>query len=266
MTPPAPSAISLRNFRILKGGRTILDLPELDVPPGQVVTLLGANGAGKTTLLRCLLGLEPIRQGSLEVLGKRPDRSGTRLRRRIGYVPQLLPVAGRLPMTVREVVSIGRMGRAGLLSRLGKADWQIIDHWIQRLGLGDRAHSRYSRISGGQQRRTLIARAMVQEPELLLLDEPTANLDLQARERIVEGIDSLAEIPALSILLVCHELEVIPPSSARLIVLRDGRLLADGPTGDVLTDDLVEKLYRADLSVARCGDRWAAVPAGGRHD
>jgi ABC-type Mn2+/Zn2+ transport system ATPase subunit len=231
-----------------------------------VATLLGANGAGKTTLLRCLLGLEPVRQGRLEVLGTRPGRAGTRLRRRIGYVPQLLPVQGRLPLTVREVVSIGRMGRAGLLARLGRDDWQIIDRWIQRLGLGEVARSRYSRISGGQQRRTLIARAMVQEPELLLLDEPTANLDLQARERIVQCIDSLAQTPDLSILLVCHELEVIPPSSVRLIVLEDGRLLADGPTDKVLTDQLVEQLYRADLSVARCGKRWAAVPGDRRHD
>ncbi len=262
MTPSAPSAIRLRDLRIVKGRRTILDLGSLDIPTGQVATLLGANGAGKTTMLRCLMGLEPIRQGRLEVLGNRPDRAGTPLRRRIGYVPQLLPVAGRLPMTVREVVSIGRMGKVGLLARLGRDDWQIIDLWIQKLGLGERAQSRYSRISGGQQRRTLIARAMVQEPELLLLDEPTANLDLQAREQIVDCIDSLAQIPALSILLVCHELEVIPPSASRLIVLRKGRLLADGPTADVLTDPLVEQLYQADLSVARCGDRWAAVPGG----
>jgi ABC-type cobalamin/Fe3+-siderophores transport system ATPase subunit len=234
----------------------------LDVPSGQVVTLLGANGAGKTTLLRCLLGLQGFRAGRLEVLGQRPGRRATHLRRRIGYVPQLLPVAGRLPLTVREVVSIGRMGRAGLLRRLGRKDWQVIDRWIDRLGLGELAQRRYARISGGEQRRTLLARAMVQEPRLLLLDEPTANLDLSARERIVARIDRLGRMQDLTVLLVCHELEVIPPACRRVVVMRQGAIIQDGPAGQVLTDATVGTLYDAALRVTQQAGRWATVPGG----
>lgn len=255
-------AIRLENVRVRRGRRTVLEIDALSIERGETLTLLGPNGAGKSTLLRCLLGLQAGGDGVVRVLGADPTRGGTPLRRRIGYVPQLLPVGGEMPLTTREVVSIGRMGRAGLLRRLGAEDWRIIDHWIGRLGLADLADRRYSRLSGGEQRRALIARAMAQEPSLLLLDEPTANLDLQAREHIVARVDALASAPDLTTVLVCHELEVIPPACHRVVILQNGRLLADGPAETVLTDRCVDDLYAASLRVVRASGRWAAVPRG----
>jgi ABC-type cobalamin/Fe3+-siderophores transport system ATPase subunit len=255
-------AIRIENLRVRRGRRSVLELDALSIRQGETVTMLGPNGAGKSTLLRCLLGLQSVAGGVVEVLGQDPARRGASLRRRIGYVPQLLPVGGEMPLTVREVVSIGRMGKRGLLRRLTSRDWEIIDHWIGRLGLGGLSDRRYSRLSGGEQRRALIARAMAQEPSLLLLDEPTANLDLQAREHIVRHVDALACSPELTTVLVCHELEVIPPTCHRAVILRGGHLLTDGPVAEVLTDQTVDALYAASLRVVSSRGRWAAVPGG----
>jgi len=165
-----------------------------------------------------------------------------------------------MPLTVREVVAIGRTGLAGLLRPLRREDWRIVDKWIERLGLAALAQRGFSDISGGEQRKTLIARAMVQQPELLLLDEPTANLDLGWRERIVDTIDELYDSMALTVVLVCHELEVLPTSCGRVVVLEDGRLLADGNPQDILTTDMVAGLYGTGLCIVRSGGRFAVVP------
>jgi len=158
------------------------------------------------------------------------------------------------------VVAIGRTGIAGLFGPLRGKDWRIVDEWIARLGLCDVSARGFNRISGGQQRKALIAKAMVQQPGLLLLDEPTANLDLGWRERMIEVIEDLYQSAGLTVVLVCHELEVLPPSCQRVIVLQDGRLLEDGPCADVLRDDLITSLYGAGLSVIRNGRRWAVAP------
>jgi iron complex transport system ATP-binding protein len=170
-----------------------------------------------------------------------------------------------MPLTVREVVAIGRTGIAGLLRPLRREDWHVVDEWIERLGLAALAKRGFSEISGGEQRKTLIARAMVQQPELLLLDEPTANLDLGWRERIVETIDHLYASMALTVVLVCHELEVLPTSCGRVVVLEDGRLRTDGSPEDVLTTGTVAGLYGPGLSIVRSGGRFAVVPGDQVH-
>jgi iron complex transport system ATP-binding protein len=166
-------------------------------------------------------------------------------------------------MTVREVVAIGRTGIVGLFRRLTQHDWQIVDHWLNTLGLADLSQRAYSSLSGGEQRKTLIAKAMVQQPEILVLDEPTANLDLFWREQIVAVLQGLHEDSGLTVLLVCHELEVIPSCSGRLLVLQEGVVIADGPPEEVLTSRLVETLYGSRLKLLSVEGRYAAVPGGG---
>jgi ABC-type cobalamin/Fe3+-siderophores transport system ATPase subunit len=186
----------------------------------------------------------------------------SRLRRRIGYVPQLLPTGGEMPLTVREVVAMGRAAAAGLGRRLRREDHEQIDQWIDRLGLTPLAGRGFSRVSGGEQRKALIARAMVCQPELLLLDEPTANLDLGWRERIVEQIGALYAGGRLTVVLVCHELEVLPGGCGQILVLDRGRALAAGTPEQVLDTDLVASLYGPGLEVCRRGRRWAVLPGG----
>lgn len=257
-------AIECDSLVVRASGRAILDVPRLAVSQGELLGLLGPNGAGKSTLLRCLLGMQGAVRGRVSVLGADVGTLSSgelaRLRRRIGFVPQILPARSEMPLTVREVVAIGRTGMAGLLRTLRREDWLIVDEWIERLGLGVLATRGFSEISGGEQRKTLIARAMVQQPELLLLDEPTANLDLGWRERIVETIGELYDSMKLTVVLVCHELEVLPTSCGRVVVLENGRLRADGSPQDVLTTSTVAALYGPGLCVVRSAGRFAVVP------
>ena len=262
-------AIGIEGLIVQASHRTRLAVNRLSVQRGEFLGVLGPNGAGKTTLLRSCLGMQRHATGDVRILGQPVGRLRfvelARLRRRIGYVPQLLPVRSEMPLTVREVVAIGRTGVAGVFVHLSRQDWRIVEEWIERLGLTPLAQQGYGEISGGEQRKTLIARAMVQQPELLLLDEPTANLDLGWREKIVEIIESLYLSTKVSVLLVCHELEVLPASCRRVAVLRDGKLVADGPPADILTDSLLESMYGPGLSILRHHDRYAVVPGGAAH-
>jgi iron complex transport system ATP-binding protein len=162
-------------------------------------------------------------------------------------------------------VSIGRIGVAGLFRSLTRKDWHLVDQWLERLGLTPLARQGYGEISGGEQRKTLIARAMAQQPELLLLDEPTANLDLGWRERIVRTIQDLSVEAGLTTLLVCHEVEILPACCRRVIILRNGGLIADGSPDTVLTDDLIVKLFGQGLRVLHTAGRHAVVPGGVPH-
>lgn len=265
-----PAALEIRSLVVHAAGRCLLDIEQLRAEGGSVVALMGPNGAGKTTLLRAGLGLARPTRGKITVLGEDVRSlhgvALARLRRRIGYVPQLLPARSELPLTVREVVAIGRTARARLLHPLSRRDWQTVDRWIEQLGLVSLANRAFSRISGGEQRKTIIARAMAQEPELLLLDEPTANLDLGWRERIVETVETLYTESRIAVVLVCHELEVLPPSCRQVILLEAGRVAATGPAEAVFTTESVRRLYGATLRAIHQGGRHAVLPGGGAHD
>lgn len=258
------AAIDIQGLGVRTRRKTLLAIERLLVSPGELLGVLGPNGAGKTTLLRTCLGTQRHVSGLVRVLGHSLRGIGplqfARLRRRIGYVPQLLPLRSETPLTVREIVAIGRTGVAGLLKPLAKTDWLLVDEWIERLGLTSLARQGYGEISGGEQRKTLIARAMVQQPEILLLDEPTANLDLGWRERIVYIVNDLYSSMRLTILLVCHELEVLPPGCERIAVLQDGHLIADGSPESVITDEFIRAMYGDRLSVVRLAGRHAVVP------
>lgn len=262
-----PAAIDIKNLSVTAGRKTILAVESLSLAAGEFIAVMGPNGAGKSTLLRACLGMQPNAAGQVAVLGQRLDLLNgialTRLRRAIGYVPQLLPARAELPLTVREIVAIGRTGLAGLFRGLSKDDWRIVDEWIERLGQSALARRAFHEISGGEQRKTVIARAMAQQPRLLLLDEPTANLDLGWRERLVETVHTLYQQARLAVVLVCHELEVLPPCCGRVTLLQAGRPVATGKPEEVFTSERVAALYGAGLGAYHRNGRHAAIPAGG---
>jgi len=261
----AESVIDVRETRVRAGGRTILAVDGLSVAATEFVAVIGPNGAGKSTLLKTLVGIQRA-AGTVRVLGRAVGNLTAgglaRLRRQIGYVPQVLAERSELPLTLREVVAIGRTGIAGLGRRLRRDDWRRVDEWLERLGLARLAGQAYSNLSGGEQRKGLIAKAMVQGPDLLLLDEPTANLDLAWRERIVETLESLFRDVPVTVLLVCHDLEVIPACCGRLVLLEDGAVAADGRPADVLTSDRVARLYGTHLELLHRRGRYIVVPQG----
>jgi len=262
-------AIEVENLTVHAARSCVLDVDKLEIPAREITAIMGLNGAGKTTLLRACLGFVTPTRGGVRVLDCHlPQLRGgalAQLRRRVGYVPQLLPPRSELPLTLREIVAIGRTGRAGLFRQFTKADWQIVDEWIERLGLTALSGRAFGEISGGEQRKTILARAMAQQPELLLLDEPTANLDLGWRERIVSTVQRLHAERAITIALVCHELEVLPPGCHHVVLLDHGRVLAAGAPESVFTTERVTALYGAGLHVAHEGGRHAVLPGEGDH-
>ena len=212
-------------------GRRVLDGVDLTVESGEVVAILGANGSGKTTLVRSLLGLAPVSSGTVELFG-------TPLARfkdwpRIGFVPQRPGATSGVPATVREVVASGRLPRMRRLRPASRADRAAIDHALEVVQLVDRAKDSVAALSGGQQQRVLIARALASDPELLVLDEPTAGVDLAAQQSLTDALGHLVEDHGITIVLVAHELGPMAGLIGRAVVLRAGSVAYDGPPPDL---------------------------------
>jgi iron complex transport system ATP-binding protein len=259
--------IEARDLHLGYGKKAILHLPAFHLAAGEVLAVLGRNGTGKTTLLKACLGLHPPIAGQMRLLGQtvselRPWQR-LRLRRRIGYVPQATAGTSEVPLTVREVVAMGRTALAGLFQPLRRNDWQLVDMWLDRLALTHLASRPFRQTSGGEQRKTLLARAMVQQPDILLLDEPTAWLDLGWREQIVQWLEVLYQQTHVAIVLVCHELEVLPPSCRRVVLLDKGTLAACGSPEDVLTDERVCAFYEGRFRAIHHAGRHAVLPIPG---
>ncbi|MFB6817310.1 metal ABC transporter ATP-binding protein [Streptomyces sp. NPDC056347] len=223
-TTPEP-VIALRGASATLGARRVLRGIDFTVHRGEVAALLGANGSGKSTAVRSVIGQVPLTDGSVELFG-------TPLRRfrqwaRIGYVPQRTTASGGVPATIREVVTSGRLSRARL-GLLRRADRAAVDRAIALVGLADRAGDPVEALSGGQHQRVLIARALAAEPELLIMDEPMAGVDLASQEILASTLREQVAA-GTTVLLVLHELGPLEPLIDRAIVLRDGCVLHDGP-------------------------------------
>ena len=218
--------MALAGGAVAIGGRPILRGIDLTVPAGQFLALLGPNGSGKSTLVRAVTGLLPLTAGRLALFGTPYDDFAQW--HRIGFVPQRSGATGGVPATVREVVSSGRVTRRRLLRPLSAADRRAVDEALEVVGLTDRARTGVSQLSGGQQQRVLIARALAGEPELLVLDEPTAGVDLPNQQALAAALRVLKERGA-TIVLVAHELGPLDPLIDRAVVMRDGRIAYDGP-------------------------------------
>jgi zinc transport system ATP-binding protein len=220
------SVFSLAHGTVVLGGRTILSDVSVTVEPGEFVALLGANGSGKTTLVRTLVGLVPLASGSLTIFDQPAGRF--RDRWRLGYVPQRLAVGGGVPATVGEVVASGRTSRVRRLRRLSADDRRAVAHALDDVGLTARVDDPVSTLSGGQQQRVLIARALAGEPEVLVLDEPTAGVDADSQETLAGALGHLSHAGG-SVVLVAHELGPLASLIKRAVVLGGGRVLSDGP-------------------------------------
>ena len=193
---------------------------------GEVVALLGPNGAGKSTLVRGILGLAPLMAGTLTLFGVPAGQF--RERYRLGYVPQRHTIVGGVPSTVREVVSSGRLARKRPFAPMRPQDRDAVAAAIDTVGLTERADTTVAKLSGGQQRRVLIARALAAEPDVLVLDEPTAGVDAANQEILAATLGRLVTAGS-TLLLVAHELGPLEPLIGRVVLLRDGRIEYDGP-------------------------------------
>lgn len=256
--PMSPPPLDLRQVSFVRDGRTILDRVDLRVEEGQRWVLLGPNGSGKTSLLRIASTYELPSSGTAWVLGGRLGRTDVwRLRRRIGYASAALSRLLRPELTVREAVAVA--GKAQLAVGRIPPDaeaWARADALVADAGLGQRASTPLRHLSEGERQRVQLARTLMPDADLVLLDEPTAGLDMGGRERLVR---QLARLPAgRTAVLVTHHLEEIPPGTTHAGLLVAGRITAAGPVADVLTADALEEAFGVRLELARRDDRWFA--------
>jgi len=224
----------------------------LRVKSGEFVGIVGPNGAGKTTLLTIVNGLGKLLHGSVHVLGHYlTPGNGHSLRKRVGYVPQIQNIDPRMPMNVREVVMIGRYGLLGLFRRPGGHDWEIVDEVLELVGMTHLAQRPIGHLSGGEQQRVAIARCLAQEPDLFLLDEPTASLDWRAKTDILELVKLIHNSRRLTTLFVTHDLSSLPIACDRVVLMKGGLIWGEGSPEELLTDDNLSQLYDMPTSVVR---------------
>ncbi len=230
--------ICCRDLTVRRGALTVLDGVTFTVAPGDFVAVVGANGAGKTTLLHSLLGFLRPASGSVDV-----SVGGAGRGRSIGYIPQHARDAMHLPIRVCDVVAIGRCGFTPPGRRLGAADRAAIQAAMASVRIAHLADRPIDAVSGGERQRVQLARVLAQEAQLLLLDEPAANLDLGGRCEILDLVSALRETRPLTVVMVMHELAYLPAACRRALVLDRGRLAWDGAMRAVFEPGLLGLIY-----------------------
>jgi iron complex transport system ATP-binding protein len=228
----------------------VVDGVSLTIPRGGLVGILGPNGSGKTTLLRLLSGTRRPFSGRV-LLDNRPlDRYSRRdIARRIAVVPQETELA--FEYSVLEMVLMGRHPHLGLFELEGPADLAIAREMLHATGTRELEHRRFSTLSGGEKQRVVIAGALTQAADILLLDEPTASLDLAYQLEVASLLRELNHVRGVTIAISTHDLNMAASICRELVLLRDGKVLAHGPTDEVLTPDNVRALYGVDADVHR---------------
>lgn len=228
--------------------RTALEEISLEVLEGEFVGVIGPNGSGKTTLLKAVLGLVLPTSGTVQIFDCSCEELRCHHRAKIGYLPQKELIDPDFPLTVFEAVLMGRYSAIGLLRRPRSSDHHIVREALGDVGLLEYAHTPLGHLSGGQQQRVFIARALAQQPKVLLLDEPTTGVDATTQKSILDLIWRLRNNLHLTILLVTHDINMISPIADRLALLST-RLIAVGPPQAVLTKEILAQVYGKEVVV-----------------
>jgi zinc/manganese transport system ATP-binding protein len=264
--PVAGEVLAVHGVSVALGGRQILDRVTFTVAAGEFTGLIGANGAGKTTLLRVILGLQAPAAGRVRIGGR--DRGWRN--RSIGYVPQKVHLDPDMPMRARDLIGLGLDGhRFGIPVPSAKRK-ALIDEMLTAVDAQRFADARVGTLSGGEQQRVLLAHALISRPQLLLLDEPLANLDLRSGQEIIALLHRIAVEQRIAVLLSAHEMNVLLPVMDRVVYLADGRAAA-GSTEQVIRTEVLSELYGHHVEVLRVNGRILVVagdadPGAAHHD
>ncbi len=243
-TPLDRPALEVRGLHVSYGAQPVLEDVAFALPAGQLVGIIGPNGAGKTTLLKAILGLVPIASGLIAAGGKPIARRGGH----VAYVPQRDAINWRFPASVADVVLMGRYGRLGWLKRPGAADRAIALRCLQQVGMDAFVARPIAALSGGQQQRVFLARALAQQPEVLLLDEPISGVDAPTQEAILAILADLAA-QGKTLLITTHDLHCNMEYFGALLAL-NRRVIALGPVAQVLTPAVLMRTYGTQVVLA----------------
>jgi len=249
--PPHPDGEPLVELRDLTAGyeRTpVLRNVDFTLRRGEFAGVVGPSGSGKTTLLRAIAGQTRRFAGSVEETPRAGERA-----LRLGYVPQVETINWNFPLTVGQTVLMGRWREMGWRPWPRRHDRELLESILDRLGIGHLAGRQIRALSGGQQQRTFLARALIGDPDLLLLDEPTSGVDIKTRHEIMHLLGELNRA-GTTILMTTHDLNAVATHLPRLVCVGEGALVADGSPEDVLTPGVLRRTYGAEMLVLRRGD------------
>jgi len=236
--------IAIKNATVSYRENIALKNISLNIKQGSFVAVVGPNGAGKTTLLTLINGLGRLQSGTIDIFGMRVNKKNiNRIRKDIGYVPQHILIDPRMPISVYDVVMLGRCGRIGLFRNPGKDDHNIIDEVCEHVGITHLKNKPIGHLSGGEQQKVSLARALAQRPKILLLDEPTANLDPRAQNEIIDLIECIYKKESLTIIFVTHVLGQLPKVCSDAVLLKNGRIITSGSIHMVFTKELLSEVY-----------------------
>ena len=232
-----PVLLLLRRATVAYERDPVVEGVDGEVAAGQSVALIGPNGAGKSTLIRAVLGLVPLTSGTIQVLGRPPHSA----RRQVAYVPQADTLDAEFPVSALQVVLMGSYPRVGWLRRPGPADRRVAAHALAEVGLAERASARFGTLSGGQRQRVLLARAIAQEPRLLLLDEPFNGVDALSQDLLLTALGRLRAAGA-AVVMATHDLGLAHLACDEVCLLNRHQI-GFGPIGTTLTPNLLRATY-----------------------
>jgi iron complex transport system ATP-binding protein len=256
--PISNTAIEMRGVGVMRDQRWILRNINWTVYPGTLAAILGANGSGKSTLARvAACHLWPT-AGTCEILGQKFGAANLpELRRKIRLVQPAGPYDVDPSLTARQVVQTGYFGSIGLYGKVTDEMNHEVERLLRRIGLGEVIDHIYSTLSSGEKVRSLVARAMITRPRLLILDEPTAGLDLLAREQVLATMQLLMRMPhPPAIVLITHHVEELPPITSHVLLLKEGKSLSAGSMAEVLTPPILSEAYGFAVEVRRSAERY----------
>ena len=235
--------IEVHDLTVAYGEKPVLWDIDLSFPHGALIAIVGPNGAGKSTLLKSILGLLNASSGSVTIF----QQPASTVRQRIAYVPQRESIDWEFPVSVLDVVLMGRYGKIGWFRRSSRHDREFARHCLDQVGMAPFAARHISQLSGGQQQRVFLARALAQEAELYLMDEPFAGVDAATERSIVELLRALRN-QGKTVVAVHHDLQTIP-EYFDWVALLNLRLVAAGPVGDVFTSENLHSCYGGQLTI-----------------
>ena len=251
--------IELEHIIVRKSERLLLDGIHLSVTANEFVGIIGPNGAGKTTLLNVIAGFEKF-QGRLRLFGNPQTWTRSReTRLRVGYVPQLFPVDPAFPILAYETVMTGAVGRVGLFRSPGKEHRGQAMRLMEMMRVAHLAQRPLGQLSGGERQKVSLARAILQNPDILLMDEPTAGLDIAVQKEVLNLVDEIHKMQAMTILFVTHDFNLIPSALQRALLLNHGKKVFDGPIQTALSGDRLSTLFQYPLTTfERNGRRFVS--------